>query len=105
MRLRLAVTFPPATVVNLYLSWLKNYDDNDDHNSGGKDGDDDVQPAKSHHDKFPQLTMVGIVDFSYTLSYILKVGLAGWKNPQMIWNFPQRYCLGMLKLRIKFALL
>ena len=26
--------------------------------------------------------------------YISKVGLAGWKNPQMIWNFLQRDCLG-----------
>ena len=29
---------------------------------------------------------------------ILNSGLAGWTNPQMIWNFPQRDCLGTGKL-------
>ena len=34
----------------------------------------------------------------FMISYILKVGLAGWKNPQMILNFPQKDCLRMRKV-------
>ena len=37
---------------------------------------------------------------SYT--YIPKVELAGWKNPQMIWNFLQRDCLGTRNCLIQF---
>ena len=35
-------------------------------------------------------------------TYILKVGLAGYKNPQMILNFPQRDCLRTRKLTIDY---
>ena len=31
-------------------------------------------------------------------AYILKVGFAGYKNPQMILNFPQKDCLRMRKV-------
>ena len=46
------------------------------------------------------ISWVHLKNVGISQPYILKAGLAGWKNSQMILNFPQRDCLRTQKLSI-----
>ena len=55
-----------------------------------------VLTSQFHHGQWPLVTVCKCLrPFP---AYILKVGYAGYKNPQMILNFPQRDCLRPRKL-------
>ena len=41
----------------------------------------------SHEIFTPDFSLLGVLNCSLGVAYIPKLGLAGWKNLQMIWNF------------------